>query len=274
MPCSQSGERATSQELGQLAFVAESCRCRGESPKGHLIAICFALISLDSRFVALGMPWWPALIWGTDSPLRTSNCHETVRHKTCPKKAPSSAKQQRTTANRAFASTNMSFVWFRFLWSTPFLEPTCCQTNVGMVESSDAVRKCHLSTCNLLCLWSDGLYTLFRVAACFCSSLACSGLLPEFLRIMRSGVVPQLIRPEPAHNNGEHPYLRSMQHRGGGYAILRALHDAEKSPNYAGDLAHCIIVFFFVLSEADVDDWVASSSAVGICGQTWPSKVF
>ena len=55
---------------------------------------------------------------------------------------------------------------------------------------------------------------------------------------MRNGVVPQVIRPEQAGNagNGEHPYLRSVQHRGGGYAILRALWDAEKSPSYAGHL--------------------------------------
>lgn len=55
---------------------------------------------------------------------------------------------------------------------------------------------------------------------------------------MRNGVVPQVIRPAQAGNagNGEHPYLRSVQHRGGGYAILRALWDAEKSPSYEGFL--------------------------------------
>ncbi|CAK0863931.1 unnamed protein product, partial [Prorocentrum cordatum] len=32
----------------------------------------------------------------------------------------------------------------------------------------------------------------------------------------------------------EHPYLRSMQYRKGGYAILLALRDAERSPAYPG----------------------------------------
>lgn len=56
------------------------------------------------------------------------------------------------------------------------------------------------------------------------------------VRIMRSGRVPQVIRPAVPAGTVEHPYLRTMQHRGGGYAILRALWDAEKSPNYEGDL--------------------------------------
>eukprot|EP00435_Cladocopium_sp_Y103_P042181 s2868_g11.t1 len=54
--------------------------------------------------------------------------------------------------------------------------------------------------------------------------------------IMRSGRVPQLIRPDPVGPaNGEHPYLRNMTRRGGGYAILRALWDAEKSERYQGE---------------------------------------
>ena len=32
----------------------------------------------------------------------------------------------------------------------------------------------------------------------------------------------------------EHPYLRNMQYRGGGYALFRALWDAEQTPGYCG----------------------------------------
>ena len=35
----------------------------------------------------------------------------------------------------------------------------------------------------------------------------------------------------------EHPYLRNMQYRGGGYAILRALYEAEQKPRYLGSLS-------------------------------------
>jgi len=51
--------------------------------------------------------------------------------------------------------------------------------------------------------------------------------------------VPQMVRPPVASvssHTGEHPYLRRMTYRGGGYAILRALWDAEKSDNYSGYL--------------------------------------
>ena len=34
----------------------------------------------------------------------------------------------------------------------------------------------------------------------------------------------------------EHPYLRTMKYRGGGYDILRTLWDAEKSLNYRGHM--------------------------------------
>ena len=34
----------------------------------------------------------------------------------------------------------------------------------------------------------------------------------------------------------EHPYLRSMEYRGGGYAILMALYEAEQDPAYLGSL--------------------------------------
>ena len=60
------------------------------------------------------------------------------------------------------------------------------------------------------------------------------------VRIMRGlNRVPQMVRPPVASvssHTGEHPYLRRMTYRGGGYAILRALWDAEKSDNYSGDL--------------------------------------
>ena len=64
---------------------------------------------------------------------------------------------------------------------------------------------------------------------------------------MRNGVVPQVIRPAQAGSagNGEHPYLRSVQHRGGGYAILRALWDAEKSPSYEGHLDEIYVTWFW-----------------------------
>lgn len=59
-------------------------------------------------------------------------------------------------------------------------------------------------------------------------------------RIMRGlSRVPQMVRPPVASGSshtGEHPYLRRMTFRGGGYAILRALWDAEKSDDYCGDL--------------------------------------
>ena len=45
---------------------------------------------------------------------------------------------------------------------------------------------------------------------------------------LTSSVVPEGV---------EHPYLRNMEFRGGGYAILRALWDAEQSPAYRGYMA-------------------------------------
>ena len=68
-----------------------------------------------------------------------------------------------------------------------------------------------------------------------------------WVRIMRSGVMPEL-RPVPAAGNGEHPYLRRVEHRRGGYAILRVLWDAEKSSSYAGNLAGTTFVHFGFLS--------------------------
>ena len=59
------------------------------------------------------------------------------------------------------------------------------------------------------------------------------------VRIMRGLIrVPQMVPPvaSVSSHTGEHPYLRRMTYRGGGYAILRALWDAEKSDDYGGDL--------------------------------------
>ncbi|CAE7488893.1 unnamed protein product, partial [Symbiodinium pilosum] len=56
--------------------------------------------------------------------------------------------------------------------------------------------------------------------------------------IMRGTVIaPAQQEPVPAlAAPGGHPYLNKMEHRGGGYAILRALWDAEKSSGYEGFL--------------------------------------
>lgn len=75
--------------------------------------------------------------------------------------------------------------------------------------------------------------------------------------------VPQMVRPPVANSSshtGEHPYLRRMTYRGGGYAILRALWDAEKSDNYSGDLFWAVGHFLLFLG-CGGDWWLCFANA-------------